>query len=166
MRLNKEELAMGAVFGLSLIGFAGWWSILAAAVCSVLWALGGSKNKLWRRCGCAVVVQITAMSLGVPILVHALMFWAVFGCLSIGYGIPSFMPAPVDSGSWLGQRVFKVVHDEIIASVLVRGIIGGLLAICLLPMLWVSVLAWVWASLILVLGMPAAFLFVEGDIDV
>lgn len=109
MKLNKEELLIGAIFAASFALFTGWWCLFTIPACAFFWAMGGSRSKLWRRIGVPVVFT-AALFLehgwwGFPLICGPLMFLA----LSIGYGIPSMYP--YDEGSVMGRFIFNILFD-------------------------------------------------------
>lgn len=126
----KVDYAYGAVFGalMVLVG-AGWHTLPLILICSVLWAVGGDKKykKLWRRAGCALATA------GVLAVVHqdvSFMFagLAVFGILSLGYGLPDppDRVAP-DPGSAVGFVALELAnHNYKLATIYARGTIMGL----------------------------------------
>ena len=128
MDLNKEELIIGAVFGLTFAGVLGWWVLPVLIATSLLWALGGRYGHGIR------VWAVPAVVVGAAFL-HS-HEWTVFlsyplGCLvlSIGYGIPSTQPP--DEGSALGRFWFKVNPES--ADFMTRLTIYLLLALAFVP---------------------------------
>jgi hypothetical protein len=128
MDLNKEELTIGAVFGLTFVFNFGWLVIPVLVATSLLWALGGRYGGSIRRYGCSGVVVAVAF-----LLSHS---WWVFlslplgvAVLSIGYGIPSTQPP--DEGSALGKFWFKINPE--VANVMTRLTIYVLLALVFIP---------------------------------
>lgn len=129
MKLNKEELIIGGIFGGLLAIFIGPWAVLTALLCSFLWAWTGAGNgAIWRKVGCPLV------ACGSIFLVHH--HWQVWVgfipmviVLSLGYGIPSTQPP--DAGSPLGRFWYKISPKY--ANVLTRGTIYTLLLLCFIP---------------------------------
>lgn len=123
--MNKSELLTGFIFGICFMPVIGLWAVLLACCTSILWALGGMKEKSWRRWG---VPLVTASF--ISLLNSTLVIWAsvpvVWGILSIGYGIPS--DNPPDEGSALGRFWYLLISDEFWATFLTRGTIYILLA--------------------------------------
>lgn len=137
MKLNREELLIGLIFGLCFIPSLEWYALLLAPVTSFLWALGGSEDglKIYRRLGVPLVTSLLCV-----IVQHS--WWPAlsipmgFAVLSLGYGIPTIQP--VDAGSWLGQICFSLAkHDEELAELYCRSIIYILLAIAFMPC-WIA----------------------------
>ena len=128
MNLNKEELIIGAVFGLSFVLVFGWLVVPVSAATSFLWALGGRYGGGIRRWGVPAVVVAVSFYLthAGNVLVSYPLGVAV---LSIGYGIPSTQPP--DSGSALGSFWYKIKPE--LADLLTRGTIYLLLALAFLP---------------------------------
>lgn len=123
MTLNKEELFVGAFYGLLFAPVLGWLAVPLGIWTSFAWALGGTYNKAWRRFGCSLVpaILISAQH-GWHHLFSFPMAWAA---LSIGYGIPSQYPP--DDGSVMGRIVYSVLKDETRATIAVRTMIFLLL---------------------------------------
>lgn len=130
MRLNKEELIIGAVYPLLLTPIS-TLAMLACPISAFLWAYSGAgASKLWRRLAIPTFLSIL-------IFFHrhnGQVFYAVpiaFAFLSIGYGIPS----KNDSGSTLGKFFYKLFNgNTVLSNIFVRGIIyiGSLLPFYLL----------------------------------
>ena len=168
--MNKEEVLTGCVYGLAWAAFIGWWSVPLVVVCGFLWAFGGAAgtSKSWRRWGVplAVCVAIALTRWSWIPLVSIVPFFAV---LTIGYGIPSVNPIPEgDAGSWLGRLCTKMItgsvnppplEDEEIINWVCRGIIAMLTLVAMGSLLFIHVMAWVIAGVILILGT----IFVEND---
>lgn len=133
MKLNQEELIIGAIVGLSFAVKVGWWAILLAVLTSPLWAMGGAEksSKLFRRLGvplaCSGLVAIIYHN-WVPLISLPLASLV----LHMGYGIPSTQP--VDEGSWLGRLCFKWANkNEKLAELYCRTIIYTLLTLAFIP---------------------------------
>ena len=134
MKLNKEELLIGAIVGGLSALKVGWIALAIAPVTSFFWAYtGAGASKLYRRLGvplviasaCAVVTHSWVPFISVPL---------AFAVLSIGYGIPSTQPP--DAGSWLGRIAFKLAKsNEKKADLYCRGLIYALLTLAFLPCL-------------------------------
>ena len=105
MKLNKEELTIGFIFGISFWPILGLFSVLLALATSYLWALSGAEghDKIWRRVGVPFLA-----CLAVFIVRHSWHIWVslplAYAVLSLGYGIPD----SGDKGSWLGQKWFNI----------------------------------------------------------
>lgn len=128
MNLNKEELIIGAVFGLTFVFNLGWLVLPVLAATSFLWALGGQYGGGIRRWGVPGVVVCAAFILSR----HGSVFLAYplgVAVLSIGYGIPSTQPP--DSGSALGRFWYKI--NPSLANVLTRVTVYILLVLAFLP---------------------------------
>ena len=119
MRLNTEEIVYGAVFGASLFLWTKWLAIPCALICALLWAIGGSGTKLFRRLGCPVV-QAVAIHITTGSLTTFLSIIPAFGILSIGYGIPD----STDKGSTLGRFFYDLTgRNNLYANLFTRGLI-------------------------------------------
>lgn len=138
MKLNKEELTIGAVFGLSFCLKVGFWGLLIAPLTALLWALGGAygSNKAFRRVGCAVLPSVAVAVLKAswwPLLAIPL----AFGAFTIGYG----MPDKSDAGSALGRFWMNLLHpidpQGKWANIATRATVYVLLAIAFIPV-WMA----------------------------
>jgi len=96
MKLNKEELLVGFVYGSSTWSLISWIAIIPGVVCAFLWAMGGAGKKMVRRVGVPVVMSISLSFTSLWLLLTVLPLW---GVVSIGYG----MPDSTDPGSALGR---------------------------------------------------------------
>jgi hypothetical protein len=105
MRLNKEELLVGFVYGSSTWPLLSWIAVIPGLVCSLLWAVGGAGLKMVRRVGVPIVMAISLSFTSVWLLSTVLPLW---GVVSIGYG----MPDPTDKGSVLGRFYSKWLSRE------------------------------------------------------
>lgn len=126
MKLNKEELIIGFIFGIAFSPIIHWWSLVIAPFTSIFWAISGSEwkynFKLWRRLGvpliaCTVVYLVTKnwhIWVSLPF---------AFAILSMGYGIPD----STDEGSTLGKFWYRISPQY--ANILTRGTIYLLLTI-------------------------------------
>jgi hypothetical protein len=101
MKLNKEELLVGFVYGSCSWPVLGWLAVIPGLVCSPLWAIGGSGPKMVRRIGVPVVVGISLAFISIWLAFVILPLW---GIVSIGYGIPDSS----DKGSALGRFYTKL----------------------------------------------------------
>lgn len=130
MKLNKEELLIGFILGITFWFKIGWLAVPLACLTSFLWAYSGAgANKLFRRLGvplaCAGSVAVVHHAL-LPLISIPL----AFGVLSLGYGIPD----STDKGSWLGQLCLVYAGgDEKKANLYCRGVLYTLLALAFLP---------------------------------
>ena len=125
MELNRNELITGAIFGISFVWILGVYALALAPIAALLWALGGSVKKAYRRIGVPVAVAIFLSLVLSEWIRPALTIPGAFGILSIGYGIPSTQPP--DAGSVLGRFFFKLSPRW--ADVLTRGSIFVMLAL-------------------------------------
>lgn len=130
--LNKNELLVGGLFGLSFSWVFGWWVIPIAGATALLWAIGGKYGHGW-RVWCVPLVVIIA-----NFLIHSHTWWQLFaypagcGVLSIGYGIPSYQPP--DAGSALGRFWWRITkQNTFLTNFLTRATIYALLGIAFLP---------------------------------
>jgi len=96
MRLNKEEVLVGFIYGSSTWPLISWMAVVPGIVCAFFWAIGGSGPKGVRRVGVPIVM---ATSLSFTSLWLLLTVLPLLGVVSIGYG----MPDPTDKGSVLGR---------------------------------------------------------------
>lgn len=169
MKLNKEELFVGGVVALSLIGFIHWWVIPIIPLCAILWALGGAKGipKLVRRVGVPIVLCLTAYLLGEnPILTLTTLPLLVLA-FSVGYGTPTVnnYGNVTDEGSWLGRFWFKVFEKDTtyldFVELLVRLSYGFLIALAMLPLVFLSPLDWLLAFAVLIFGVPLAVIGID-----
>ncbi len=96
MKLNKEEILVGGIYGSSMWPVIGWIAVLPGVICAFLWAIGGSGPKLARRLGVPAVMGICLSFTSLWLLLVTLPLW---GIASIGYGIPD----DNDKGSALGR---------------------------------------------------------------
>lgn len=130
MKLSTSELITGASVGLFFWPWLGVYSIGLSSACSLLWALGGSENKAYRRIGVPVVISIFLL-IGTGKLTSLLTIPGAFGVLSIGYGIPDFNDP---KGSFLGRFFYNL--SPRFANLLTRGTIFTLLGINYVGILW------------------------------
>lgn len=100
MRLNKEEVLVGFIYGSSVWPLIGWIAVIPGAVCALLWAVGGAGPKMVRRIGVPIVMAVSLSFTSLWLLMIVLPLW---GVVSIGYG----MPDPTDEGSILGRFYSK-----------------------------------------------------------
>jgi hypothetical protein len=96
MKLNKEELLVGFIYGSCCWPLISWLAVIPGVICSLLWAIGGSGPKLVRRLGVPLVMGITLAFTNWWLLLTMFPLW---GIVSIGYG----MPDETDKGSTLGR---------------------------------------------------------------
>ncbi len=100
MKLNKEELLVGFIYGSSTWPLINWLAVFPGIICAFLWAIGGAGPKLVRRLGVPIVLAISLSFTSLWLLFNILPLW---GIVSIGYG----MPDKTDSGSKLGRFYSK-----------------------------------------------------------
>lgn len=86
MKLNKEELLVGFIYGSCSWSVISWWAVIPGIICAFLWAIGGSGPKLVRRIGVPLVVAGSMAFTSLWLLLLTLPLW---GVVSIGYGMPS-----------------------------------------------------------------------------
>lgn len=96
MKLNKEEILVGFIYGSCCWPLLSWLAIIPGVICALLWAIGGSGPKMVRRLGVPAVMAISLSFTSLWLLLLMLPLW---GIISIGYG----MPGPGDKGSALGR---------------------------------------------------------------
>ena len=130
-RAEQEDFAIGFVYGLFTIPFAGLWAIPLAILSGIFWELGGTHGHSIRVFGCTAVLYLPAIvKVGLVGLIPAVIGAIVLSC---GYGIPS--ENPPDEGSALGRFWFKVcAGNEWLTNLLTRGTIYLGLILCYLPM--------------------------------
>jgi hypothetical protein len=100
VKLNKEELLVGFIYGSATWPLIGWIAVFPGIVCAFLWAIGGAGPKLVRRIGVPVVVGISLCFTNLWLLLTIPPLW---GIVALGYG----MPDATDKGSWLGRLYLK-----------------------------------------------------------
>ncbi|MCG3177015.1 MAG: hypothetical protein MOGMAGMI_01979 [Candidatus Omnitrophica bacterium] len=165
LKLNYEEMALGAAFGAALGFFVGpILAVIAALACAFLWAFGGSgAGRAWRFVGVPLVALAAIALARVPVeLLHALASTgAALGVLTIGYGIPSTQPP--DAGSFLGRFFYKLAgQNGLTANLLTRGTLALLLGLAYLPLAWVSAQAYLaMVGVIVALHLVAVY-YIEG----
>ena len=96
MKLNKEELLVGFIYGSCVWPLISWLAIIPGIVCALLWAIGGSGPKLYRRIGVPLAMGCSLVFTSLWLLIT---IGPLIGIVSIGYG----MPDATDEGSWLGR---------------------------------------------------------------
>ena len=96
MKLNREEMLVGFVYGSSTWPLISWIALIPGIVCASLWAIGGAGKKMVRRIGVPFVMAISLSFTSLWLLLTMLPLW---GVVSIGYG----MPDSTDSGSAIGR---------------------------------------------------------------
>ena len=178
IKFNKEELGIGAAFGLSFLpavfpalGFGA--AVGLALICAVLWAIGGSGwGRAWRFFG-APAAAFIFLALGHINPMSCLKGLAIAGAvLTFGYGIPDpeFLPGDPpgrpwpdrDEGSFLGRIFYKIAKgNQWWANVLTRAAYAGLLSTG--PALLVPFYQPM-GILTLTIGMLVAVIFLEGEI--
>jgi|WetSurMetagenome_2_1015567.scaffolds.fasta_scaffold30411_4 hypothetical protein len=102
MKLNKEELLVGFLYGSCTWPALSWWAVLPGLICAFLWAVGGSGPKIVRRLGVPTVVSASMMFVSLWLGLLILPLW---GIVSVGYGIPDKVTG--DKGSALGRFYFR-----------------------------------------------------------
>lgn len=134
MNLNKEELIIGFIVGISSWLVIGFWAIPVSLVTSFFWAYtGAGASKLYRRLGVPALIS-GVCSVVTHSWIPLISILPAFGVLSIGYGIPSTQPP--DGGSWLGRLCWTYAgFDEKRAELYCRTIIYVLLALTFIPCL-------------------------------
>jgi len=99
----------------------------------LLGAFGGAggTSKQWRRLGIPLLITFTAI-----LIIHnywILTIMSMCGALSIGYGIPCFIPLYEDEGSLFGKFYFNLFKgNEFLANITTRGTIGIILSLSLI----------------------------------
>lgn len=165
LKLNYEEMALGAAFGAALGFFVGpILAIIAALACAVLWAIGGAGfGRAWRFVGVPLVALAVIALARVPVAtIHAIASTGVaLGILTIGYGIPSTQPP--DAGSFLGRFFYKLAKQNgLKANLLTRGALALLLGLAYSPFAWVSTPAYLAMLCTIVALHLVAVYYVEG----
>lgn len=164
LKLNLEEVALGASFGLALWPFCGLWAMILAIICAFLWSLGGSgAGRKWRFVGVPIVAGIALWHLAQNIQ-HvnwlAGMTLAALGTLTIGYGTPDAS----DEGSNLGKFVVnRLKMKDPQATYVIRGFLSVLLAVSYSPL--ALLLPWHYAGFCatLLVLQHLSVRFVEGE---
>jgi len=105
MKLNKEELLVGFIYGSSVWTLISWLAVIPGIVCAFLWAIGGAGPKMFRRIGVPIVMGISLSPTSLWLLFTILPLW---GVVSIGYG----MPDVTDKGSFLGRFYSKLLPPK------------------------------------------------------
>ena len=126
------EIVVGAIVGISFSWHIGFTCLFITGLCSALWRLGGADgfSKSYRRVGVPAVICTTLLvTYNDPLFIASSI--AMWGVLSIGYGIPDVNDP---NGSALGRFVLRFVNDVKIADVLIRTFIGLLIGLSLIPM--------------------------------
>jgi len=111
--------------------------LFIGSIGGLLGAFGGAENttKGWRRLGIPLLITLSALCLLRNWWVLSIMSMA--GVLSIGYGMPGFIPGWEDEGSKLGQfwyyrllkRGYNATKTSFLANILTRATIGLLICI-------------------------------------
>jgi hypothetical protein len=109
MKLNPEEIAVGAFIQFPFYFVIGWWVLLLMPISGLLWALGGAEksNKLFRRLGVPVATNVAVIASNVNWWPMALAILPMWGVVSLGYG----MPDATDEGSWLGRKYLSLLKN-------------------------------------------------------
>ena len=105
VKLNKEELLVGFVYGSSTWPLLSWIAVFPGIVCAFLWAIGGAGKKIVRRIGVPVVMVVGLVFTSLWLLLLMLPLW---GVVSVGYGIPD----ATDKGSVLGRFYSKFLSKK------------------------------------------------------
>ena len=154
-KFNKEEVAVGALFGLAFVGVLKGWIIITIPVCAYLWALGGAEgtNLLWRRIGVPLCLGVFAATMG-PGLRHLISIGLMFSATTLGYGIPS--ENDNDPGSPLGKFMYYgwAKKDKVKADQYTRGTWALAFGCAALPMCWGHPLAWIFGTMLLMVLYP------------
>lgn len=100
-RFSYDEFFRGAAAAIASVFIIGWWGVLLAAGCGILWMLGGTYHKAIRRW---LVPAAIAVTCGFNFLAFA----PGVAILHIGDGYPDHRVSTWDSGSALGQFVERV----------------------------------------------------------
>lgn len=169
--LNKEELAIGALFGASFFPWIGLYSIPIGAIFGLFWSLSGAgKGSFYRK----VLIPIIATT--IVYFITGGSVWALTGLLSmvvlrLGYGLPE-PSASGDNGSSLGNAVMKALNIsrsdlsdlqvERRLNLITRGIYFTLLELCFLPLFFITPLSYIISLLIMVVGSLLAVDKIEG----
>lgn len=102
MKLNKEELLVGFIYGSCVWPLISWIAVVPGIVCAFLWAIGGEGPKAVRRIGVPIVMGISLAFTSLWLLFVMVPLW---GIVSIGYG----MPDNNDEGAALGRFYSKLL---------------------------------------------------------
>lgn len=191
MKLNKEEMALGGVFGAAFSFFIGpLWAALLALACAFLWAVGGSgAGRAWRYLGVPASV-LAVLSVAPGLCGGHLYFGLALASaglaalvLTMGYGIPTHTETTKDPGSALGRLAYFFAEgftfpnqyddSEIIririerrATFLTRGTLAFLLGAAYAPLFAVDARAYLFLLAAVVAGQLAAVNYIEGEIKI
>jgi hypothetical protein len=140
MKLNREEIVYGAIFGAFALPYAGFWVWITMVASGFLWAYGGaeSTSKAWRRFGCPMVVCIPPLVAG-RLWGSLVAYGLCVATLHLGYGIPTIAPwrPDNDEGSSFGRFFYEMTYDTVLAHIATRATIMVLLAgAYYLPIWW------------------------------
>jgi len=105
MKLNKEELLVGFIYGSSTWPLISWLAVVPSIICAFLWAIGGSGPKMARRIGVPVVMGGSLAFTSLWLLIAT---GPLIGVVSMGYG----MPDATDKGSVLGRFYSKFLSKK------------------------------------------------------
>lgn len=106
MKLNKEEILVGFIYGSSTWPVLSWKAVIPGIVCAFLWAIGGSGPKMVRRIGVPFIVALSLSLFTTWWMMFTML--PLWGILSIGYGIPD----ATDEGSALGRFFSKFLPPK------------------------------------------------------
>lgn len=110
MKLNAEEIFIGAMLQFPLYFIVGWWIIPIQLTCGVLWAIGGAEGgtKLARRIGIPFVVCFSSFVVLHEWVILLAMPFMVWLCPSYG------------GASWLFKLFKHMVKEQRVADFLTR----------------------------------------------
>lgn len=158
IKLNKEELGLGAAFGLAFAPVIGFKAVFLALVCALLWAIGGSGwGRAWRFIGVPAAAFVFLALMRIDPMAAAKGLGVCVAVLTLGYGIPD----ATDSGSFLGRILYKVARKNAFAANLATRAVYA----CLLSIGPIFLAGYGWPFFIILLaGQLAAVLLLEGEI--
>ena len=163
--LNPEEIAVGIIHAVVWFMFLKWWTLLAVPVSGFLWAWGGAEGTSlsWRRLGVPITI-CGLCALGSWHWLPILSILPFFGVLTIGYGIPTYLPdgTCTDEGSFLGRFAWKLVGNghkpdklkERKATAIVRFILATLAALSMISLGFIHLFWYILGALLLMYLYP------------
>lgn len=132
----RNDLIVGAVYGLTAFPFIGLWSIASALVSGVCWGLGGQYGHSKRFIGCPIAVYLPILIIHRDLVAFFSGFLAA-GVLTLGYSIPDVNDPDEDGLGNFYYKLFKGNHK--MANIFTRGTIYFLLMAAYIPV-WFSLL--------------------------
>ena|SRR3990167_5627618 len=131
--ISKQEFLIGILSVVPLTFKLGIYTLLLCAVTGLLWVLGGTFNKLFRRLGVPISVLIFSSTQLLPTYWYSLIVPIGFGILSIGDGFPDNRPTTRDEGSFIGRFVEMFLSNEDGGGIITKLIIAVLVQLAWIP---------------------------------